>query len=465
MGITIVQKSDLASRRPHAVKALILAGGAVTGGSFKAGGIKALNDYLDGFSVNDFDIFVGMSSGSMLVTPLAAGISPESMLKSLDGTSKHFSQLTAWHCYRPNLGEMVVRPLKFLAQAISWLPHGMVRLAERHHEWHERILGAIWNFVSNPTVRNYERLVSPVREALAGGDFPSLMALLPSGVFDNRPIEAYIRENIRRNHLTNDFQETFRLTGKRLYISAVRLDNARRVVFGPDEDTSLSISQAIQASTALPGFYKPARINGVDYVDGGVHDTADIDVAVAKGAELIVCYNPFRPYDPEDFVEGFKRRKGEGRRLAADGVMTVLNQILRAFFHTRLRVAIDRFRESRTFAGDIILIEPRADDAAFFALNPLSLRNRVAAAKMGFESVRNSIDERFDELSAIMASYGVKMSRGGVEQQWKELSRPDASEEEIRRLLEGRGARRAAAKPSRSERKVHKVIRKNRKTR
>ncbi len=438
MGITIVQKSDLTKKRPHAVKALILAGGAVTGGSFKAGGIKAFNDYLDGFSVCDFDIFVGMSSGSMLVAPIAAGISPESMLKSLDGTSKHFSQLTAWHCYRPNVGEMIARPLKFLAQAISWLPHGMVHLAARHREWHTKLLGAMWNFVSNPTIKNYETIVSPLKRALSRGDFPSLLALLPSGVFDNRPIESYIRENIARNKLTNDFLETFRLTGKRLYISAMRLDNAQRVIFGPDEDASVTISEAIQASTALPGFYRPANINGVDYVDGGVHETADIDVAVDKGAELIVCYNPFRPYEPKEFVEGFRRSRSEGKRLAADGIMTVLNQILRAFFYARLRVAIDRFRSSRDFAGDIVLIEPRSDDAAFFSLNPLSLRNRIAAAKMGFESVRSSIDEKFDELSPIMASYGIKMNRGGVEEKWKRLADPHASEDEIRRVLEGR---------------------------
>ena len=42
----------------------------------------------------------------------------------------------------------------------------------------------------------------------------------------------------------------------------------------------------MQASTALPLFYKPARIKGVDYVDGGVRRTANIDVAIEKGATV-----------------------------------------------------------------------------------------------------------------------------------------------------------------------------------
>jgi len=253
-------------------------------------------------------------------------------------------------------------------------------------------------------------------------------------------------ENIRHNRLTNDFDETLRLTGKRLYISAVRLDGAKRVVFGPGEDTSLTISEAIQASTALPGFYKPARINGVDYVDGGVQETANIDTAVEQGAKLIVCYNPFRPYDPEEFVEGMSRRRRSGKRLATDGIATVLNQILRAFFHARLHVAVQRFRDDPSFDGDIILIEPRAGDQAFFSLNPMLLRNRIAAAKFGFESVRTSINERFDEISRIMASYGMRMSRAGVEEEYRKISRPGVSEREVQRLLEGRERKKKKAK-------------------
>ncbi len=459
MGITIVHKSDLRRKHTHAPKALILAGGALTGGSFKAGGLKALNDYLTDFSVNDFDIYVGISSGSMIAASLIGGIRPETILKSLDGTSAHFSQLTGWHCYRPNIVEMMVRPLKFMLQAASWLPDGMVRIA-RHAEWKKGLIGSVWNFISHPSLGTYDDLMDPIKEQIKEEDLPSLVALLPSGLFDNAPIEAYIRHNIKRNKLTNDFLETYKLTKKRLYISAVRLDSASRVVFGPDEDSSLSISQAIQASTALPGFYRPARINGIDYVDGGVQETANIDTAIEKGAELVICYNPFRPYEPGEFVEGFKRRKRERRRLAADGVMTVLNQIFRAFFHTRLQVALNRFRENSGFSGDIILIEPRADDAAFFALNPLSLKNRIEAAKLGFESVCNSIDERFDELKSILERYGITMSRRRIEEEYKQLLQPDVTDREVQYLLEGRkGSGRKGAAPKKRRARLRKIRR------
>lgn len=437
MGITIVQKSDPSVPKRKAAKALILAGGAVTGGSFKAGGVKALNDYLVDFKVHDFDIFVGISSGSLLAAPLIGGISPESILKSLDGTSGHFTPLTAWHYYRPNFSELLSRPAGFLFQVMGWLPGGLASLARTYPKWSRGLAGAIWRFAGNPSLSSYEEIMEPLRQAVEGGDFPSILSLLPSGIFDNHPIEQYIRQNIERNRLTNDFRKTEELTGKRLYISAMRLDGARRVVFGPDEDSSMTISQAIQASTAMPGFYKPARINGIDYVDGGVQETADIDIAVRKGAQLIVCYNPFRPYEPQEFVKGFKKR-GAGQALAASGILAVLNQIFRAFFHARLRVALDKFKSSTSFDGDIILIEPRADDVAFFALNPLSLSNRVRAARLGFESVRNSIEDRFEDISGILAAYGIGMTRAGVEDEFRKFSLPNVSEKDIQVLLEGR---------------------------
>ncbi len=46
MGLTIVHKSDLTTRKKNPRVALVLAGGAVTGGAYKLGGLKALDDFL-----------------------------------------------------------------------------------------------------------------------------------------------------------------------------------------------------------------------------------------------------------------------------------------------------------------------------------------------------------------------------------------------------------------------------------
>src|SRR5499433_2764063 len=143
--------------------------------------------------------------------------------------------------------------------------------------------------------------------------------------------------------MTNDFRVLYRTRGVELYIVAMNLDTAERVVFGYDEDTSATVSEAVQASTALPGFYKPARIRGVDYVDGGVRRTANIDVAIEHGADLVICYNPFRPFSNR-VVRRYLPERGEyqleGRPLADQGMLTVLNQVLRTLLHSRLQLGI-----------------------------------------------------------------------------------------------------------------------------
>ncbi|HPW44812.1 MAG TPA: patatin-like phospholipase family protein [bacterium] len=435
MGITIVQRSAPSHKVIAGKKALIMAGGAVTGASFKAGGLKALNDYFGNFSVNNFDLYVGISSGSLIAAPLVGGISPESILKSLDGTSGHFSPLSAWHYYKPNFAEMLIKPLHFAAKLAAMLPGKLLGIVSRYPDWSKGLFKNVISFLENPTAANYDSMVKPILGSME--DFPSFLEILPSGVFDNSAIELYVRKNIERNGLTNDFREIQKISGKLIYISAMRLDDGKRVIFGPDENNSITLSEAIQASTAVPGFYKPARIGGVDYVDGGVQRTANIDIAIDKGAKLIICYNPFRPFEPKGFVDDFNKRRKEGRYLSSSGIMTVLNQIMRAFFHSRLKAAIDYYRRSPDFNGDIILIEPQADDEAFFALNPLSFKNRIEAAKLGFLSVRNSVEEKFDEVKAILQKYGIEISRDGVENKLKILSGGSSSPKAIQLLLEG----------------------------
>ena len=350
MGITIVQKSDLSKPKKRPKTALILAGGAVAGASFMAGGLDALAGYTSNHSMSDFDIYVGISAGSLLAAPLVAGIAPDEILASIEGKSSRFSKFSGWHYYFPNLAEAIIRPMSFLKRMLT--------------------------------------------EKKA----PSFYEMLPSGFFDNSPIEHYIRKNIERNGMTNSFKSTLRATGKSLYVVASRLDDATRTVFGPDEVSSFKISEAIQASTAMPGFYKPVNLGGIDYVDGGVQDTASIDIAIAKGADLIICYNPFRPHT-------------KSGKLSGEGVMSVLNQTVRTFFHTRLHATLEKYRNDENFKGDIILIEPKDSDKEYFDLNPLIFSNMKRAASLGFESVTRSVDDRFDEIAKILSAYGIKTSK------------------------------------------------------
>ena len=131
--------------------------------------------------------------------------------------------------------------------------------------------------------------------------------------------------------------------------------------------------------------------------------TANIDVAIERGADLVICYNPFRP-----FVNDVER---EGSFLSDRGLRLVLNQTFRTLLHSRLELGIQRYLNDHRFQGDIVLLEPTERDARFFALNPLAFWRRGEALQHGFESVWATIDRNFEELADVLGGYGLEMSR------------------------------------------------------
>lgn len=433
MGISIVQKSDLSRRKKNPKVALVLAGGAVSGGAFKLGGIKALDDFLVNRKTMDFDTYIGLSAGAVLAVPLAAGISPAEMLKSLEGESGVLDRFQALDFYSPNFREFVTRPAEYVLGAALYLPSTILALARSVPKMATEIERAARNYLSEPTRSNLTKVVSPIAEWYWNRpDFPSLLAHLPSGLFDNSSIERYMRRNLENAGIPNEFRQFHRQRKRELYISAMNLDTAERAVFGHDEDSSLTISEAVQASTALPGFYRPARIHGIDYVDGGVRRTANLDVAVEHGADLVICYNPFRPFSNRP-KRKLNRQTGEyeveGRRMADDGLLTILNQVFRTLLHSRLQYGLRQLREDPSFQGDIIVIEPKESDAHFFELNALAYWERIRAAQLGYQSVTDSIERNYDLVRSILARYDLTLTRRNVDSSLREMAEavPDAA--------------------------------------
>jgi len=447
VGLTLIRKSDGTSPVANPKVALVLAGGAVTGGAFKVGGLKALNDFLVDRKITDMDLYVGLSAGAILGSSLAAGVTPDEMVKVLDGTSTRLDQLKPFDFYNPNTREFLTRPARFSFDLATYLPSIALDFARGVPGLPSAVSGPMREFMRQPSYTQFENVALRLIEHIAPKrEVPSMMNHIPGGFFNNESLERWSRRSLERIKMPNDFRAFRRKTGKSLYITACDLDTAERVIFGPDESSELSISQAVQASSALPIFYKPARLNGVDYVDGGVRHTANIDVAIEKGADLIICYNPFRPFlnriDDEDAEVSYF---AEGRYLADRGMKAIINQVFRTLLHSRLKLGIQRYLADDRFQGDIVLIEPRENDADYFGVNPIAFWKRSEAVKQGFDSVRSTIEQNFDQLETVFARYGMALdreaarrraARARVAQGWEEA--PTAPEDE---MDEGEGLR------------------------
>ncbi len=424
MSISIIQKSDLSRPKRHPRVALVLAGGAISGGAFKLGGLLALDRYLVNRKVTDFDIYVGLSAGAFIGAFLAGGMPLEELLKGIDGTSARIDQLKFYDFYWPAWSEWARRAGRAGKDLVTVGPRlvwSLLRYLSGNREAVRRQIAAI---VGEPSYTSLERLIGPLVTEI-GNDvgLPHLGRYIPAGFFDNSRIEAYVRRNLTRNHIPNDFRLLYRQRGVALYITATNLNTARGVVFGHDADHTVSISEAVQASTAIPGFYTPPRIRGEEYLDAAVRKTANASLARHKGADLIILYNPLRPFMNRNRYQ----LKPTVASLSDLGMGTILNQTIRTLLQTRLYLGLEKLRFDPGFNGDVIVIEPTETDAEFFSINPLAFWNRAKAAAQGYQSVRRALEQNHEEVQRILAAYGMDCDLSGLAADFETLRREAAA--------------------------------------
>jgi NTE family protein len=84
----------------------------------------------------------------------------------------------------------------------------------------------------------------------------------------------------------------------RLRISAVDLDSGRRVMFGEPGAPEMSVTDAVEASCAIPGFFRPIESGGRRYVDGGVWSPTNMDRAPVEPGMRLLCLNPTASLTP-----------------------------------------------------------------------------------------------------------------------------------------------------------------------
>jgi NTE family protein len=95
----------------------------------------------------------------------------------------------------------------------------------------------------------------------------------------------FIAERVRRWHGTA-------WPAARLWIVAVRRRDGHRVVFGSPGAPAADIGSAVAASCAIPAYFTPIRIDGVDYIDGGVHSPTNADLLAGYDLDLVVVSSP-----------------------------------------------------------------------------------------------------------------------------------------------------------------------------
>lgn len=390
--ITILAKHDAAARGDRKSRvALVLAGGAITGGAFKAGGLRALDELLQpGLRLTDFDMFVGLSAGSLLASALAAGIDAEDLFKITVDQSDRFSSMHALDFMRPNVREPAERIALFMA----------------------KVAEIVASYISG---REDPRTGVPFTAKQTLLKLASVITrLAPTGFFDPVGVRDYLRRQIRELGISDDFRELERARGKQLYVTAVDINTGTQVVFGPREHyAQVRVSDAVSASCALPIWYRTARVRNpryrepgerrwLDLADGGVVRTANVGTAIKRGADLVVVYNPFTPI----------RYTAPDRSLYEHGAYALASQLFRTVLGSRLDIGKGKIMADPEVNADIVYIEPRSEDLDFFLMNPLNFWSKQRAAQHGYEAVRAALADNHEPLRAVFARHDIELSGG-----------------------------------------------------
>ncbi|MCK6526199.1 patatin-like phospholipase family protein [Myxococcota bacterium] len=348
--------------------ALVLGGGGITGGVYEIGVLKALDDFLVNRSVNDLDIYIGVSAGGLIAAAMAAGMPPRRMVSVLSRRRGPFPPFRRMDIY-----------------GLNW------------KEYRER-LARIPNILGSALWRSF----MPVGRDEPADLLGSLSQVVPSGMLDISPLGRYAERLLRGAGLPTEFGSL----GRELYLPALNLDTGHLTVFGEVGTRHVPIAQAVCASAAIPFLFGPVRIDGQDYVDGGMDRNLPIEVAIRHGASLVVAIHPLVP------LMNVPRARGDasaaGSYLSGLGGTTVLDQVYRTLVHGREREHVESVRR-RHPEVPVLLVEPSFDDMVMFQFNVMRYSVRQKLAQHGYATTRRLLLGEIDEWRQAFRAHGIEV--------------------------------------------------------
>ncbi|MDQ6746643.1 MAG: patatin-like phospholipase family protein [Candidatus Dormibacteraeota bacterium] len=305
---------------------LVLGAGGVMGGAWITGALDALATET-GWDPATADHIVGTSAGSVLGALLASGVPPWFMLAHSAGESFE------------GLVDAEGRP----AETADRSGGASYRL-DRH--WPRPLLGSpqlALGLLTRP------RSVPPIG---------ALIALGPRGVISTEPLKEVIRRVVPSGWAPHP----------NFWAVAADYATLERVAFGRAGAPPADLADAVAASCAVPSFYRPVRIAGRDYLDGGVNSVSNMDLLAAAGLDLVICLNPMSSqHQPSGLGPtariGAALRAGYGRRLGQES------------------------RAVRDAGAEVVLVQPTARDLRVMGNNYLSGRRRNEVIATARETV------------------------------------------------------------------------------
>lgn len=379
-----------APAKPSPKIALALAGGGPLGAIYEVGAMCALEESLNGLDFTKLHHYVGVSAGGFIAAALANGMSPRELCASfIENDSEPSETFDPSWLMEPAYSEFARRGIMLPGLIVS----------------------ALWHLATG------RKSLMSALEHLSPG--------LPTGVFSNQQIDTQLARLFSRDGRTNDFRKL----KTQLTLVATNLDSGEAAPFGRPGWDHVPISQAVQASSALPGLFPPVEIDDQYYVDGALKKTMHASVALEDGVDLMICLNPLVPFDATSpqvakvMQRGLPANKREIPRIVDGGLPAVLSQTFRSMIHSRMELGMKHYTHGYPHT-DIILIEPDHRDPELYLANTFSYAQRRHLAEHAYQQTRQMLRSRKTGLSAKLIRHGISLNHDVLDDPKRHLSAP-----------------------------------------
>lgn len=351
--------------------AIVLMGGGIMGAAYEIGCLTALDRLFPGrFSTCRFNTYVGVSAGSVIAALLANRIPPARLYRSIINNEPGPFNFTRSDIYRFDTKQTLLATAGLMKNLLLSL-HNIYRTQKK----------------------------LPLADI-----FHIIQEQIPSGLFSLEPMQNYLCQTFAAEHLVDSFSSL----QTELLIPAFDIDTGQRVVFGDPGYRNQHICQAITASCAIPVFFRPYAIGNSFYIDGSTGRVGHIDLAIERGAKLIIAINPRVPQqnDPQHSCLP-ALSSGKCASITDLGVSFVWEQAQRIENRERLELALSGYRRDHPDV-DIILIEPGSDESVLFLQSPMSFEARCHIMEYGYQLTLDHLRDQFDAYRLILTRHGIE---------------------------------------------------------
>ena len=335
----------------------VLGAGGVLGAAWMTGALPALQDRLPG-AINDVDVIVGTSAGSVLAAALRCRSTIEEMVAYQRGEATGL-------LHDPSLLAAQDGPL-------PPLPH--------------------WGVGSPPLM--LAGLLTPHRVP----PWVGASAWLPRGRGRHATLRATVQAlhlqalHLQALHLQAQHQQAQHLQAQhqqaqhqqdaedqaplwidgRTWIVTMDYDSGQRVIFGRQGAPSASLPDAVVASCSIPGWYEPVVIDGRRYVDGGVRSATSLGLMADAGVDEVYVLAPMASTEtdhPRKPVERLERR----------------------FRHLITHVLLREAKALRARGMRVTVVTPGPEDLAVMGVNLMDPRRREAVLETSLRTSAASL--------------------------------------------------------------------------